>query len=74
VLSGHTHGGQVVLPYVGPIHVPSEVPRRFASGLHEIEGRWLFVNRGLGEIFPPVRINCPPEMALLTLRSTPPSR
>lgn len=74
ILSGHTHGGQVVLPYVGPIHVPSEIPRRFASGLHQLDGRWLFVNRGLGEIFPPVRINCPPEMALLTLRSAPPSR
>jgi predicted MPP superfamily phosphohydrolase len=74
ILSGHTHGGQVVLPYVGPIHVPSEVPRRLASGLHQLDGRWLFVNRGLGEIFPPVRINCPPEMALLTLRSAPASR
>lgn len=74
ILSGHTHGGQVVLPYVGPIHVPSGVPRRFASGLHQLDGRWLFVNRGLGEIFPPLRINCPPEMALLTLRSAPPSR
>ncbi len=74
ILSGHTHGGQVVLPYVGPIHVPSDVPRRFASGLHQLDGRWLFVNRGLGEIFPPLRINCPPEIAILTLRSAPPSR
>ncbi|UCC69541.1 MAG: metallophosphoesterase [Armatimonadota bacterium] len=70
VLSGHTHGGQVVLPHIGPIHVPSRVERRLASGLHQMDGRWLFVNRGLGEIFPPIRLNCPPEMALLTLRST----
>lgn len=72
-LSGHTHGGQVVLPCIGPIHVPSGVERRLASGLHRIDGRWLFVNRGLGEIFPPLRINCPPEIALLTLRAAPSS-
>jgi len=72
-LSGHTHGGQVVLPCIGPVHVPSRVERRFASGLHQINGRWLFVNRGLGEIFPPIRVNCPPEIALLTLRAAPSS-
>jgi predicted MPP superfamily phosphohydrolase len=38
------------------------------SGLLRFEGRLLFVNRGLGEIFPPMRLNCPPEIALLTLR------
>ncbi len=68
VLSGHTHGGQIVLPWIGPLYVASEIGRERASGLHEIEGRFLFVNRGLGEVFPPIRINCPPEIAVLTLR------
>jgi len=70
VLTGHTHGGQVVLPSIGPLYTPSRLGRKRASGLHRIAGRWLFINRGLGEIFPPLRINCPPEIALLTLRRT----
>ena len=77
VLAGHTHGGQVVLPWIGPIHVPPRIPRRHAWGLHWSGGQWLFVTRGLGEILPPVRIGCPPEIALLTLRDagarTPPA-
>jgi len=68
VLAGHTHGGQVVLPGIGPIYVPSRLGRAYASGLHRIDGRWLLINRGLGEVFPPLRINCPPEIILLTLR------
>jgi hypothetical protein len=67
VLAGHTHGGQVVLPWIGPIHVPPRIPRRHAWGLHWSGGQWLFVTRGLGEIIPPMRIGCPPEIALLTL-------
>lgn len=67
VLAGHTHGGQVVLPRIGPIHVPPRIPRRHAYGLHWRDGQWLFVTRGLGEILPPMRIGCPPEIALLTL-------
>lgn len=68
VLSGHTHGGQIVLPYLGALYVPSELGRRYAFGLHRLNGQWLFITRGLGEIFPPLRIGCPPEIALLTLR------
>lgn len=68
VLSGHTHGGQIVLPWVGPLYVPSPIGRQRAAGLHRLHRQWLFVNRGLGEVFPPIRINCSPEIALLTLR------
>ena len=68
VLAGHTHGGQIVLPWVGPLYVPSGVPRRYASGLHRLDGQWLFVTRGMGEVFPNLRIGCPREIALLTLR------
>ncbi len=73
ILAGHTHGGQVVLPGIGPIYVPSRLGRAYASGLHRIDGRWLLINRGLGEVFPPLRINCPPEIILLTLRRAAPS-
>jgi hypothetical protein len=71
VLSGHTHGGQLVLPWIGALYVPSRLGRRYASGLHRIPSGWLFITRGLGEVFPPMRIACPPEIALLTLRSAP---
>jgi len=69
VLSGHTHGGQVVLPGIGPIYVPSRLGRRYSSGLFRIGQTQLFITRGLGEVVPPLRINCPPEMAVLTLRA-----
>jgi len=68
VLAGHTHGGQVSLPLVGPPVVLSEYGSKYAHGLFR-EGRTaMFVTRGVGEIFPQVRFNCPREIALLTLR------
>jgi predicted MPP superfamily phosphohydrolase len=68
ILSGHTHGGQIVLPLVGPLYVASKLGRRWAAGLHRLEHGWLYINRGLGEIFPPLRLLCPPEIAVITLR------
>ena len=65
VLSGHTHGGQIILPGVGAI-----ARRSFPvlSGLGQLGDTSIFVSRGVGTIYVPVRINCPPEVALLTLR------
>jgi predicted MPP superfamily phosphohydrolase len=65
VLSGHTHGGQVVLPALGAI-----AARKFpvVSGIARVNRTTLFVSRGLGTVYVPVRINCPPEVAVLTLR------
>lgn len=65
VLSGHTHGGQVVLPWLGAV-----AARRFPVVAGEAtEGRCtLFVSRGVGTVVAPVRINCPPEVSVLTLR------
>lgn len=65
VLSGHTHGGQVVLPGVGAI-----AKGRFpvVAGLGERDNTRLFVTRGIGTVYVPARINCPPEVALVTLR------
>jgi predicted MPP superfamily phosphohydrolase len=66
-LSGHTHGGQVRLPFFGPPIVPSAYGRRFASG-HIVEGgRHLLVSSGLGLSGLPVRFMVPPEIALVTL-------
>lgn len=65
VLSGHTHGGQVVLPGIGPI-----AARRFpvVAGLGVRNRTSIFVSRGIGTVYVPVRINCPPEVAMITLR------
>jgi uncharacterized protein len=64
VLSGHTHGGQVVLPGVGP---PAAYRFPHVAGLAEQDGTSLFVSRGVGTVFLPIRIACPPDVAVLTL-------
>lgn len=67
VLSGHTHGGQVVLPVVG-----AWAAQKFpvAEGVLRRGGTTMFVSRGVGTIYVPVRVNCPPEVAILTLTNT----
>ncbi len=73
VLSGHTHGGQVVLPLVGAV-----APRggRFGilAGTARREGTTMFVSRGVGTVYVPLRLNCPPEVAILTLVPEEPER
>lgn len=64
VLSGHTHGGQVVLPPFGPIN---QFRFPIVAGSLRRDDTLLFVSRGIGTIYLPVRINCPPEVAILTL-------
>jgi len=64
VLSGHTHGGQVVLPGLGAI-AAQKFP--VLAGLARQRNTTIFVSRGLGTVYVPVRINCPPEVAVLTL-------
>ena len=70
VLSGHTHGGQVVLPGIGAI-AAQKFP--VVAGLGERDQTKIFVSRGVGTVYLPVRINCPPEVALLTLQPAPPN-
>jgi predicted MPP superfamily phosphohydrolase len=65
-LSGHTHGGQVVLPGVGALHSSSRYGDRFLAGWVEGPARG-YVSRGLGVTSLPVRINCPAELTVLDL-------
>ena len=69
VLSGHTHGGQVVLPVVGAPVLPSRYGQKYRAGLVQGPRARVFVTTGVGTIGPPVRFRCPPEVALITLRS-----
>lgn len=65
-LSGHTHGGQVRLPLMGALLLPY-LGRRYDAGLYRVQGGWLYTNRGLGMISPPVRLNCRPEITVFVL-------
>jgi len=65
VLSGHTHGGQIVLPGIGAV-AAREFP--VIAGTGRRENTRIFVSRGVGTVYVPVRLNCPPEVAVLTLR------
>ena len=71
VLAGHTHGGQVVLPGLGALVTMARVcGRRSASGWVTNARAPLYVTRGLGEQLPlPMRVNCPPELLVVRLRS-----
>ena len=67
-IAGHTHGGQVYIPFVGRPIVPSRYGERFAIG-HVVEsGRHLFVSPGIGTSIVPVRFLVPPEISVLVLR------
>jgi uncharacterized protein len=69
-IAGHTHGGQVNLPVVGRLVVPSKYGQRYAMG-HVVEnGRHLFVGGGVGTSILPVRFRVPPEVVLITLNSS----
>lgn len=68
MLSGHTHGGQVRLPFVGAVVHPG-LGRKYVEGWFRFGDLQLYVNRGLGTVGVPFRFNCPPEITLLTLRS-----
>jgi len=66
-LSGHSHGGQVWLPWIGAPWLP-DFARKYPRGLYHIGPLTLYTNIGLGTIRVPVRVNCPPEVTLFTLR------
>jgi uncharacterized protein len=66
VLSGHTHGGQVLVPGIGPIVTRKRFP--IIQGVGTQENTAIFVSRGVGTVYVPVRINCPPEVAVVTLQ------
>jgi len=65
-LSGHTHGGQVRLPGIGPMATPS-LGKRYVLGRFQVGDMALYVSAGLGVYRPPVRFNCPPELTVIRL-------
>ncbi len=67
-LSGHSHGGQVVLPLIGAPALP-RLGRKYPFGYYQIEQMQLLVNRGLGMVHIPVRFNARPEISLYELQT-----
>lgn len=70
MLAGHTHGGQVRIPLIGPIIAPSRFGVRYASGVFQLGSLAMQVSRGISGA-DPLRWNCPPELCQLTLRRAP---
>lgn len=69
LLAAHTHGGQICIPFFGAVTTGTDLPRKYASGLHEVQETRLYVTRGVGTTFLPLRFCCPPEISLVTLRA-----
>jgi len=67
-LFGHTHGGQIRLPFLGPLATVEYVPRQWHQGLHEYKGLKFFVTSGVGETAARARLLNPPEITLITLK------
>lgn len=66
LLSGHSHGGQIRLPFIGAVAAP-RMGQKYTSGQYEVGTTTLFVSNGLGMYRPPVRFNCPPEVVMVRL-------
>jgi len=71
-LVGHTHGGQIKIPFVGPLTTASGrlFPKDYIEGLSWEGSGWLYISRGIGYVMIPFRFLSPPEIAIITLRSS----
>ena len=69
VVSGHTHGGQVRLPFIGSLAVPSQgfFPK-YDAGEYSNGNTKMIISRGIGNSMVPLRINNPPEVVLIELK------
>jgi predicted MPP superfamily phosphohydrolase len=65
-ISGHSHGGQIILPFVGPPIVPPYA-LKYPLGLYQVGDMLQYTNRGVGMLSPRVRLNCRPEITVFTL-------
>ena len=66
MLSGHTHGGQVRIPFLPPVNLPP-LGEKYVEGLFQLGDLQLYVTRGIGTVGVPFRFRCPPEITMITL-------
>jgi len=71
-LSGHSHGGQIRIPFLPPPFLPA-LARKYPWGLRQIGRLALYTNIGIGTVDVPMRLGCPPEVTLITLRRATPA-
>lgn len=69
ILTGHTHGGQIRIPFYGPFDTMTSIGKDFDAGLYRVENSTLYVSPGVGYSSFPVRLFCPPEITLFTISS-----
>ncbi|HZW80773.1 MAG TPA: metallophosphoesterase [Candidatus Deferrimicrobiaceae bacterium] len=67
-LSGHSHGGQIRIPFVPLFYLP-DLAKKYVMGTYQVGPLPLYTNAGIGTVNIPVRLNCPPEITLITVRS-----
>lgn len=68
-LAGHTHGGQLRLPFIGPLGNPEvKLPKKYFKGLNEYNGKKIFTTVGIGESGGPIRFWNPPEIAVINIK------
>ncbi|MBN1465619.1 metallophosphoesterase [candidate division KSB1 bacterium] len=67
-LSGHTHGGQVQLPFWGAVFSSIKLGRRYTQGLFQFDHTLLYINRGIGTVLLPIRFFCRPEITVIDLK------
>lgn len=70
-LTGHTHAGQIRLPFIGPLILNSSAPRRLTAGAWRVGSMQGYTSFGTGSSCVPVRFNCPPEATLIRLKAAP---
>ena len=69
MLSGHTHGGQIILMRLFAPYLPSRLRQTYMSGVYSVDGTELIVSNGIGTVFAPVRFMAPPQITVITLKS-----
>lgn len=67
-LAAHTHGGQIRLPVFGALLVPSEYKKRYDTGFIRENTKDMIVTQGLGTSLLPIRLNCPPEVVIISFK------
>jgi hypothetical protein len=68
ILAGHTHGGQIRIPFYGPFFTMTSMDKKYAAGLHRFDKSLLYVSRGIGTSVLPMRLFCPPEITVFTFQ------
>jgi len=68
ILAGHTHGGQIRIPFIGPLFTASSYGDKYAKGFIEEDGKKMITTTGIGTSILPIRFNCQPEIVVIEFK------